>query len=255
MIKMRIYNAIAGAVASLALSAAVASAESVDGTDVPEDFKLQATSTQQSSLLLGAAFVTLGLGITLDDDNDVRGGVFPREGILSADEIDSFRLEFGWELLRGSLAASSAVASTFGSLAPYFVLGAVVERDDIEYFTTPTGLSPTNGSADFSGVYAGLSLAMLGASPEERIASSVFTAMHWDVFANVGYGMTEVDAFGGAFRRQTDGLFYEIGTALLIDIGRFAIGPAILYRHAGGSSSDARRRETVLELRGKVDLD
>ena len=241
---LEITKRIAGAVAATAMMATMALSES-DANPVPampgkissEPLSFSTQSAAPSSFIRGPNWMIFALTFPFDSQGTtVIGGIGVEEGVLRGNNISGGRLEFGWEIAAvGSSLVGSASSSFFGGVTPYFVLGAVVQRDDITYLTrAPNLFFSTNGSSDFFGVYSGLNILLLGdpiaSSAAASSAVSSFGGFSWMVFANAGYGNASVDAFGGSFSRDADGLFFEAGSRVLFNLGLLQAGPGVTYR-------------------------
>ena len=174
----------------------------------------------------------VALSFNLGGDAAQVMGNFGYEGVRRSNDFNGGRVELGWNLpVLGLGSADAASSSALGGIVPFVVLGVIAQRDDVNYLTrAPNQFFPTGGAkSTFYGVHTGLNLALVG-DPTGSAAASSFAAFYWNVFANVGYGKATVEVDNFNFHRSATGLYYEVGTQVLWDIGRIRTGPSVVMR-------------------------
>ncbi|MEQ8897839.1 MAG: hypothetical protein RID23_12175 [Roseovarius sp.] len=181
------------------------------------------------------ARIVASIGTAIDDDHSITGAAGLPERI-NLHRMLMYRLQLNFLLLLPAVFAASRDEPDL----LYFNAPASRGHDRWELEAT-TGLTgrhgnvsslqnvfggvfPTAGNTDFMGGYIGLNGRFNGSDPMNRWS--------FNLFGNVGFGKGEVDAFGGAFKREETGLFYEAGAGVQYRVSdRVRVGPTISYFH------------------------
>lgn len=179
--------------------------------------------------------IVASIGTAIDDDHSVSGVAGLPEAINLHNAL-MYRMQLNWLIALAIAAAASrddtglTSLSTRGSYGHNrweleAAAGLTGRHGNVKSFQNIFGgVFPTSGNSDFKGAYVGLNGRFNGNDPMNRWS--------FNLFGNVGYGVGEVDAFGGFFKREETGIFYEAGAGVQYRMSdRVRVGPTISYFH------------------------
>jgi hypothetical protein len=181
-----------------------------------------------SSPFRGPDEIAFSLGTLLSDDGLTVMGAGGPERV----NLDS---PFYGNLMLLWLVAAAAAASKdkieygkVGNAAAGQVWGirAGIESSshDVESFQVGAAVFPTAGSYDFTGIF-------VGGQVEMPLSKSSRNPVQLGFGADIGYGDASIDAFGGGFSRDADGIYFRLEAFLSFPVSdRVNIEPGILYR-------------------------
>ena len=201
----RLFTALAGAALSLVM------ATGAFAQSFPFSF------SGPSSLLGAPDRLTFGLTRSICSDCRAIAGSSGPEDIL-------IRNPFG--LFLAATWLSAAASSSAPALA--YTLGVEHEDNNVEAFRYYGGVSPTNGSSTFTGLFVGVAYETpFGGG----FSSSSIAVPTFGFGLNLGYGWAGVDGFNGSFRARDSGLYGRADAYMAIPMaGGILLSPGISYR-------------------------
>ena len=170
-----------------------------------------------SSLLGAPDRLTFGLTRSICSDCRAIAGSGGPEDIL-------IRNPFG--LFLAATWLSAAASSSAPALA--YTLGVEHEDNNVEAFRYYGGVSPTNGSSTFTGLFVGVAYETpFGGG----FSSSSIAVPTLGLGLNIGYGRASVETEGGSFSSTDRGLYGRADAYMAIPLaGGILLSPGISYR-------------------------